>query len=143
MANKSSAIKVFTYFTVVDETGEGHPVNINVQIQEGSNRGVFTTIFFSKNQQHSSQQRPTNMSTRFFTKSQRTDFGLCISYPLSYLISMLLLSYIFCSHPTLLLLSNFFMMELLPLNFGGRDRERELRARFSYRETRVYMYYIQ
>ena len=55
---------------------------------------------------------------------------------------MLLLFYIIysCSHSTLLLLSNFFMMELLPLNFGGRDWEKELRARFSYRETTVYLY---
>ena len=47
MGNKSSAIKVFTYFAVVDDTGEGHPVNINVQIQEGNNRGVlkFSTEF--------------------------------------------------------------------------------------------------
>ena len=45
MGNKSSAIKVFTYFAVVDDTGEGHPVNINVQIQEGNNRGVLKFSF--------------------------------------------------------------------------------------------------
>ena len=45
MGNKSSAIKVFTYFAVVDDTGEGHPVNINVQIQESNYRGVLKFSF--------------------------------------------------------------------------------------------------